>query len=463
MLFSNLRPGIVRISYLLLLLAAPFALPQSSDLAPLTAQQRNLNLQSVEKVWTTVRDKHWDPALGGVDWAKAHRSTITKVRAARNMQQARDALREMIATLGQSHFAIIPSDFYKEIRPAAKNHERDDQPEAVDARHTATHSTREEECGIGIDATDIDGKVRVVALEGGSPAARAGVRTGWELISIDDFDLARAIGFVAGSGVHERELYERGMIEDALLGPFDRPVHAVFADGDGQIRKLTLDRVAPRGNLAQLGFLPQERVWIESRRIDGPIEYIRFNAFLDPEHLMPAFEKAVRECMKCDGFVIDLRDNPGGIGAMAMGVAGWFVPRRGYRLGTLQARDYTTAFEINPRADTFAGPLAILVDGASASTAEILAAGLQDIGRARVFGSQTAGAALPSAIIRLPNEDGFQYAEATYASTKGRVLEGSGVTPDVIVKHTRESLLSGRDAVLDSAAAWIKLKKQEDR
>jgi carboxyl-terminal processing protease len=374
------------------------------------------------------------------------------------MQQARDAMREMLGKLGQSHFAIIPSDLYEDIPPAHK-----DQSEA-DARNASTHpATVEEQRGVAIEAAVVDGKVRVVAVEDGSPAARAGVRMGWELITVDGVDLVREIAFLAGSGLHERELYERSLIEDALLGSPAQPAQAVFADGDGQIHKLTLGRIPPRGNLVRFGFLPQTRVWIEARRIDGPIEYIRFNAFLDPEHVMSAFEKAVRDCLKCDGFVIDLRGNPGGIGAMSMGMAGWFVSRRGNRLGRLQARDYQTDFEINPRADTFAGPLAILVDGASASTAEIFAAGLQDISRARVFGTQTAGAALPSVIIRLANSDGFQYAEANYASTKGRVLEGSGVTPDVSVKHTRESLLSGRDAALDAAVTWIKSKKQGDQ
>jgi carboxyl-terminal processing protease len=135
------------------------------------------------------------------------------------------------------------------------------------------------------------------------------------------------------------------------------------------------------------------------------------------------------------------------------------VSRRGRRLGTLKARTYTFDFEINPRADTFEGPLAVLVDGGSASTAEIFAAGLQDLGRARVFGTKTAGAALPSTIIRLPNGDGLQYAEATYTSRNGLVLEGAGVTPDVLVKHTRESLLAGKDAALDAAVDWIKSKK----
>ena len=74
--------------------------------------------------------------------------------------------------------------------------------------------------------------------------------------------------------------------------------------------------------------------------------------------------------------------------------------------------------------------LAILVDGCSASTSEIFAGGLQDVKRARVFGTHTAGAALPSVISKLPNGDGFQYAIANYISVGGKPLEGIGVTPD---------------------------------
>jgi carboxyl-terminal processing protease len=100
--------------------------------------------------------------------------------------------------------------------------------------------------------------------------------------------------------------------------------------------------------------------------------------------------------------------------------------------------------------------LAVLIDGGSASTSEILAGGLQDLKRARVFGTRSAGAALPSIIIKLPNGDGFQYANANYVSQSGKILEGVGVTPDVVVRHTRRALLSGRDAVVDAAMAWIR-------
>ncbi len=447
------------VAFIFVLGAAPCALPQDADFAPLTVEQRKLNLESLEKVWTTVRDRHWDPTLGGVDWSAAHQAALLKIQSAKNMQQARSSMSEMLAKLKQSHFAIIPSDLYKEIQPASKNRTPADRPETGARTKSAVDSAkREEECGVGIESAVIDGAARVVFVEAGSPAARAGVHTGWELISVDGSALAETMSLLTGADLSERELFERALLNQAFLGPLNESVQTVFRDEGGNVRQLILDRVEPKGNLAKFGFLPQTRVWIEARQLEGPIGYLRFNMFLDPEHLMPAYEKAVRDCSKCQGFVIDLRGNPGGIGPMAMGMAGWFMNRKGRRLGTLKARDYTVDFEINPRADTFDGPLAVLVDGASASTSEIFAAGLQDLGRARVFGTKTAGAALPSVVIRLPNLDGFQYAEATYTSRNGRVLEGGGVTPDVVVTHTRESLLTGRDAALDAAVNWIKAK-----
>jgi carboxyl-terminal processing protease len=108
---------------------------------------------------------------------------------------------------------------------------------------------------------------------------------------------------------------------------------------------------------------------------------------------------------------------------------------------------------------TYRGAVAILVDGCSASTSEILAEGMKDLGRARVFGTRTAGAALPSAIDKLPNGDGFQHAVADYISEGGKSLEGAGVIPDVEVKLTQEALLAGRDPVLEAAIEWIHSRK----
>src|SRR3982751_3953467 len=110
-------------------------------------------------------------------------------------------------------------------------------------------------------------------------------------------------------------------------------------------------------------------------------------------------------------------------------------------LTTLCTACYVERFRLNP----YEGRLAVIVNGGSASTAEILAQGLRDLGRAHVFGTRTAGAALPSNIIQLPNGDRFQYPEANYVSAQGRVLEGNGVELDTVVTPTIPALLAGKD------------------
>jgi C-terminal processing protease CtpA/Prc len=104
--------------------------------------------------------------------------------------------------------------------------------------------------------------------------------------------------------------------------------------------------------------------------------------------------------------------------------------------------------------------VAILVDAHTGSTSEILSGGLKDIGRARIFGTRTAGAALPSVFKKLPNGDGFQYAIANYISEGGKPLEGIGVTPDQEVKATREAFWRG--AILFWTPPWSGFARKED-
>ena len=177
--------------------------------------------------------------------------------------------------------------------------------------------------------------------------------------------------------------------------------------------------------------------------------------FFEPAVVMPKFVEAVEASRACDGLVIDLRGNLGGIAGMALGIGGLLVSEPDQRLGEMTTRSTRLKFVLNPRLNPYTKPVAILVDRLSLSTSEILAGGLQDLGRARIFGERTGGAALPSVVERLPNGDGFQYAFANYTSSGGSVLEGRGVLPDEPVPLTRDALLAGRDAALDAAVKWI--------
>ena len=202
----------------------------------------------------------------------------------------------------------------------------------------------------------------------------------------------------------------------------------------------------PQSKMVEFGNLPNMRVEFESRTLDGGVGYIRFNEFLDPVSLMPRFEAALRGFAHAPGVILDLRGNRGGIGIMASGMAGYFIGDAGHKLGEMRMRDTTLQFNVFPRPNVYVGRLAILLDEGSASTTEILAQGLQELKRARIFGTRSAGATLTSDIIRLPDGDGFQYPTAMYISANGRVLEGNGVIPDVEVRDS--------GAVIDVALEW---------
>ena len=145
---------------------------------------------------------------------------------------------------------------------------------------------------------------------------------------------------------------------------------------------------------------------------------------------------------------------------MAFAMSGFLVSEPGQKLGTMITRVGSLNFTIQPRRRPFKGPVAVLVDELSMSTSEILAGGLRDLKRARVFGTKTPGAALPSTVERLPNGDRFQYAFANYVSVGGKPLEGAGVVPDVETPLSRDRLLEGRDQALDAAVCWIRSSKK---
>jgi carboxyl-terminal processing protease len=403
--------------------------------AQLTQEQKQLNTASFEKVWTTIRDKHWETRPGGLDWQAIHDEFRPKIDKADSMDQARAVMREMLGRLHQTHFAIFPSAVYDDV-------DLEDGGEASP----------------GIDIRVLDGIAVVTRVDPNSPADYAGVKPGWMVVSVEGKPLAPAIQMLsADPQIHEITL-ERAVLS-RLSGHTGGKLHVVFLDGDGRNRPLELELVEPRGNVSKFGNLPPMHVWMESKRLAPNVGYVGFNMFLDLVHVMAGFSDAVNSCLNCNGLIIDLRGNPGGIGGMAMGMAGFLVDKQDLKLGTMYMRDTSIKFVINPRPEVFKGPVAILMDGSSASTSEIFAGGLKDLGRVRIFGTRSAAAALPSIIEKLPNGDGFQYAIANYVSEGGQALEANGVTPDVEVKLTRKALLAGHDPVVDAAVDWIKKQK----
>lgn len=394
-------------------------------------------------MWRTVDEKHWDPARVGAEWDRARSELRPRMAAARSAAEARAVLVELLGRLGQSHFEIIGAEAVAEVQPVP----------APDG------SCRVGD--LGFETRAVDGRALVTRVEGGSAAAGAGVRPGWILDRVDQIDVASLVARVGRARPRDRAAPSEA-VQRLAFGCAGAPASVHLLGRGDRPEALRLVRAEPTGREVQFGNLPAVRVTYKADRIGGDVGRIAFNIFLDAEVMLADFARDMERFAGTRGVVLDLRGNPGGIIGMAMGMGSWFISERAF-LGTMKTRDAAIKMILTPRPRPYAGKLAILVDELSTSTSEFLAGGLQDLGRARVFGARTRGAALPSLIERLPTGDIFQYAIASYVSAGGAPLEGRGVVPDVEAPPTRAALLAGGDPALDAALAWIRSPTAVDK
>jgi carboxyl-terminal processing protease len=409
--------------------------------AGLLQAQARLGVETFDRVWTIVRDTHFDKTFNGVDWEAVRTELRPRASAAASDSQLRAVIRDMLGRLGQSHFALIPST----------------ADSTTDDRGDLT-------AGPGLQVRLVDRSLLVTAVQPDSPAARAGVRLGWTVASIDARSIRKMLDSLPEMPQRLLAVEAWRLGETRLRGPQGSTVRIEFVDGDSKTISLDLERTPDQGEPAKIGNLPTMfvRVTAEERRTPAGATagVIGFNVWL-PAVDAP-FQKAVDRFRTTSGIVIDLRGNPGGLAAMLMGISGHFVAER-KSLGVMKTRDSELRFFANPRmvsasgerVEPFAGPVAILVDALTGSASECFAGGMQSIKRVQVFGQTSTGQALPAVFDKLPNGDVLIHAYADFVTADGTRLEGRGVVPDVEVPLTRQDLLAGKDATLDRALQWI--------
>jgi carboxyl-terminal processing protease len=412
--------------------------PIRADVTALTQEQRRKDRESFEVVWKTVRDAHPDPRFGGVNWQGVREELRPRMEKVESRDEARAIMQEMLNRLGHSHVGIVPASLYEDL-PGG--------PAGVRRRAVP-----------GFDVRMVGDEAMVVSVTAGLPAARSGVRPGWLVRKINGEELAPTLARIrkAVTRAPDALAEQAALVQAQLRGDEGKEVAVTFRDGSGKEVTVAIPRARPRGNRVQFGQTPPVYVHFEARKLDNDIAYFSLSNFYDPQRVMPAFARAVRENPNARGFILDLRGNPGGLIAMTQGLGSWFIDQPDRKLGTMIGRTNSVDLHLNPRAATYRGRLAILVDEFSASSSEFLAGGLQDLGRARVFGRPTTGRALPSRLLRLPNGDRLQYVDADYVSAAGRRLEGNGVQPDEVVALDRQALLAGRDPTLEAARQWLR-------
>ena len=450
--------------------------------APFAPFDRALAIATVDSAWSRINQTYYDPLFHGLDWSAVRRTVRHRAVRAQTNAEVRGIVEGMFGQLGDSHFALIPAEIvaqWSDSAPGAsgksgvqaesgESDESDESSAAGESDESGAPSAAGGSLGeVGLEFRLLGGEVVVSRVLPRSAAADAGVGLGWGVERVGEMDVKRFVSqrldLPAGASRRMAALQLPLSLMARTMGATGSTLRLTLRNAAGARVQLAIVRREVTAEVTRFGHLPPQVVRFESERFDdalGCVGVVRFNIWMTP--VMPQLDDAMMAMQRCRGLVLDLRGNVGGVTAMMMGIAGYYLDSA-VSLGAMTSRGTTLRYLANPRRSDrrgrplapFAGLMAILVDGLSVSTSEMFAAGMQDLARARVFGEETAGQALPAMLTRLPNGDVMQYVVGDYASPAGRRLEARGVTPDVLVPLTRTNLLAGRDAAMLAARKWI--------
>lgn len=393
--------------------------------------------ETFETVWKTVDEAYFDATFGGVDWKAVGEKYRAQLASAPDKQALRVLLQSMIGELRKTHFSILPREM-----------------------SVFTPQERSRVGTVGIGSAYVDGPIAVDVVEDGSPACSAGIHAGDEILAIEDIEIAPLLARLEQVGVApaRRGLYLEQLVDGRLRGAVGTTVTLVVRPPGGTERVVELARADHPGEWSEpMGDFPSMPIAVQTARSPDGIGYVHFNVFA--RKAMKEIRALLHSVPRDGGLVIDLRGNGGGLTVMAPGIAGWLTDRE-FSLGTMHLRQGHLDFTVTPQRNAFLGPVAVLIDSGSASTSEIMAAGLQEAGRARIFGETSAGAALPSLFKALPTSDLLQYAIADVQTPRGVLIEGRGVIPDEVVVTSLADLAAGRDPVRAAAERWVNAERE---
>jgi carboxyl-terminal processing protease len=281
--------------------------------------------------------------------------------------------------------------------------------------------TRSRFNGLGIEVSMKNGLPTVVTAMEDTPAAKAGILSGDQILRINGMST------------------ERMDLQDAinvLRGPAGAKVGlTLLRPSTKEIKEYTLQRVEIKiQSVKGERMLPPE--------LTGPfrIGYVRLIQFNEPtaDELSKAIDDLQKQGMQA--LILDLRNNPGGLLNSAVDVCGQFLPPNTKVVSTQgrvpsQQHDYSTSTVSKPRPNF---PMVLLVNEGSASGAEIVAGALKDLRRAVVVGETTFGKGSVQNVLQLPDGSAVRFTTAKYYTPSRQVIQGNGVTPNIRVGMTAE-------------------------
>ena len=342
----------------------------------------------VDQVWQTVNREYVDGTFNKKNWQEIRQSLLSKNYT--NRDEAYVAIREALKQLGDPYTRFMDPKQYEAL----------------------TNQTSGEVSGIGIRMEQNEKNKRLTVVEAieNSPALRAGVKAGDQILAIDgkpttsmkSEDASRLIRGKAGTMVTLR-LGRQGQ-----------------TDFDLKLTRAMIEVPTVRYTLKQEG----------GRKVG----YIRLREF--SAHAADQMRRAIRDLngKQVDAYVLDLRGNPGGLLQASIEIARMWYDDGGI-VKTVDRKGGSEETKAN-RTSLTKRPLAVLIDGNSASASEILTGALKDNKRAVVVGSQSFGKALVQSVHELADGSGLAVTIAHYYTPKGTDINHKGIAPDIKIDLT---------------------------
>lgn len=317
------------------------------------------------------------------------------------------AIRGMLDSLGDKHTGYMtPMEYEQATTP-------------LDGSYT----------GIGAWVDTSGELLTIISPMPDSPAEKAGLKPGDEIIAIDGKD-------VSGT--------DPSITLQSVLGP------------EGTTVVLTIQRHDPEETL-EFSIVREKIIIpsIESKMLDNKIGYIALYSFA--ETTADDMKAALQELLAQDpvGLILDLRDNGGGYVDTAIEVISQFIPSGVVMIEKLGTGE-EVPFDAIPGGLAIEIPLVVLVNGGSASASEITAGAIQDLDRGKIVGTTTYGKGSVQNWVPLDNNQGaVKVTIARWLTPNGRLIHEVGLTPDVVIEITEEDIAAERDSQLEKAVELL--------
>ena len=353
-----------------------------------------------DQVWKLVNTKYVDVNQNGQDWHRWRHKYDSVIKTPKDAYVAIDT---MLASLDDPYTRFLdPNDFSEETRSISGSL-----------------------FGIGIQIGIRDNKLTVIAPIEDTPADRAGLKANDVIIKING---------KSTKGISIKKA------ADQIRGQKGTAVNLLIKRGDKKINfKIVRDKIEIKSVSIKKP---------KTAKIDKNIGYIRLNTFLS-HTASDEMQKALTNLSDKDGYILDLRSNPGGLLTNAIFISDMFL-NSGYIVSTVDRDGYKETQRASNHVVT-QKPLVILIDGGSASASEIFSGAMKDNGRAVLVGTKSFGKGLVQEINRLPDGAGVNITTQKYLTPNGTYIHKIGITPDVIIKNTEEDIKHKKDEQLEKA------------